>query len=115
MRKCRYGKGIGSWRIGPGLPGGSYHAALSENLSVSDREYGKTIPPPLDRSSFDHNESGQEIVLFRDSLGSCYATQVQSQEEQVTGVREGVNCPGGSNHLESSSRPDNPWLMPLIP
>ncbi len=98
-----------------GASGGSYHAALSENLSVSDREYGKTIPPPLDRSSFDHNESGQEIVLFRDSLGSCYATQVQSQEEQVTGVREGVNCPGGSNHLESSSRPDHPWLMPLIP
>ncbi|MFP5232457.1 MAG: peptide-N4-asparagine amidase [Acidobacteriota bacterium] len=98
-----------------GASGGNYKAALSENLNTSDREYGKTIPPPLDRSNFDHDESGQEIVQFRDSLGSCYTAQVQSQEERVTGVREGVNCPGGSNHLDSDSRPDNPWLMPLIP
>ncbi len=107
------GHRITLYRIG--ASGENYKAALSENLNTSDREYGKTIPPPLDRSSFDHNESGQEIVQFNDSLGSCYATQVQSQEERVTGVREGVNCPGGSNHLESNSRPGDPWLMPLIP
>ncbi len=96
-------------------PGGSYHAALDENLKTSDLEYGKTISPPLDGSKFDHQESGEETVQFRDSLGSCYAAQVQSQEERLTGVREGVNCPGGSNHLESRSRPDDPWLMPLVP
>ncbi len=95
--------------------GAFYHADLDENLRSSDREYGETIPPPLDRSNFDSSQSGQEIVQFRDSLGSCYATGLISRDEQLTGIREGVNCPNGISHLNSDSRPDNPWLMPLVP
>ena len=95
--------------------GAAYHALLNESLDTRDRAYGKTIPPPLDRSNFNHQESGRETVNFKDSLGSCYHTEIQSHEERLTAVHEGAGCPNHSNHLHSRSRPDHPWLMPLQP
>lgn len=94
--------------------GGVYHARLNESLTTQDRAYGKTIPPPLDRSSFDHEESGQETVVFKDSLGSCYQAAIASSEERLTAVHEGMGCADGGSHLDSRSRPDDPWLMPLL-
>jgi hypothetical protein len=93
--------------------GAVYHAFLEEDLDARDHAYGKTIPPPLDLSSFDHEESGRETVLFKDSFGSCYKTQIESREERITAAHEGTGCPGRINHLDSRSRPDHPWLMPL--
>jgi Peptide N-acetyl-beta-D-glucosaminyl asparaginase amidase A len=95
--------------------GDTYHALLEENVDARDRAYGKTIPPPLDRSNFDHQEAGQETVQFKDSLGSCYDAEIVSREERLTAVHEGMGCPDHSQHLNSRSRPDNPWLMPLHP
>jgi len=95
--------------------GVGYHARLAENLTTRDRAYGKTIPPPLDRSYFDHEESGQETVQFKDSLGSCYRATIVSNEERLTAAHEGMGCSDGRNHLDSRSRPDDPWLMPLHP
>lgn len=95
--------------------GGVYDARLAEDLDTQDRADGMTIPPPLDRSDFDHKELGQESVQFKDSLGSCYHVEIASREERLTAVREGMGCPGRKNHLDSRSLPDNPWLMPLVP
>ncbi len=95
--------------------GGVYHALLRENLATRDRAFGKTIPPPLNRSHFHHEESGQETVRFKNSLGSCYQTRIVSDKERLTSVHQGMGCPGDSNHLNSRSRPDQPWLMPLRP
>jgi hypothetical protein len=95
--------------------GKPYHAQLSENLTTRDRAYGKTIPPPLDRSTFHHNQSGQESVTFRDSLGSCYQADLASRRERLTAIRLGTACPGHKNHIASQSRPGNPWLLPLQP
>ena len=92
-----------------------YHATLKENVDTRDRAYGKTIPPPLDRSNFDHKESGQETVQFHDSLGSCYQAAIKSHEEQLTTLHKGMGCPGNNNHLDPRSRPDDPWLIPLHP
>ncbi len=93
--------------------GGVYRANLEENLNARDRAYGKTIPPPLDRTTFNHEESGQETVQFKDSLGSCYQAEIASQEERLTAVHAGIGCPGHRNHVDNRSRPDHPWLMPL--
>ena len=95
--------------------GTTYRAALKENILTRGRAYGKTIPPPLDRSSFDHKGSGQEAVQFDDSLGSCYQAAIASRKERLTAVREGMGCPRHSNHLDPRSRPDDPWLLPLHP
>ncbi len=95
--------------------GAVYHAALKENIDTRDHAYGKTIPPPLDHSNFNHMQSGQETVQFYDSLGSCYQAAIVSREEQLTAVREGAGCAGHRNRLNLSSRPDDPWLMPLHP
>ncbi len=95
--------------------GGVYKASLEENLSARDRAYGKAIPPPLDRSNFDHEESGQETVRFNDSLGSCYQAKIVSREERIVALHEGKGCPDRSNRFNSRSLPDNPWLMPLQP
>lgn len=95
--------------------GDIYRATLNENVDARDRAYGETIPPPLDRSDFDHQEAGQETVEFKDSLGSCYAAEIGSHEERLTAVHEGMGCADHSNDLKSRSRPDDPWLMPLHP
>ncbi len=100
---------------GTNPPGGVYHALLEEDLDARDRAYGKAIPPPLDRSNFNHEESGQETVRFTDSLGSCYQAEIASNEERVTAVHAGMGCPDHSNYLNKRSRPDHPWLMPLHP
>ena len=94
---------------------GTYHAALRENLITHDRAYGKAIPPPLDSTNFDHKEYGQEAVLFNDSLGSCYQSNVVSHNERLSTIHEGVGCPDHTNHLNPRSRPDAPWLVPLHP
>lgn len=95
--------------------GPAYHAQLTENLITRDRAYGKTIPPPLDRSTFHHEQSGQESVTFRDSLGSCYQAAIASHHERLTAIQEAAGCPGHKNHIRSESRPGNPWLLPLRP
>lgn len=95
--------------------GAIYRARLEENLDARDRAYGKTIPPPLDRSSFNHEESGRETVQFKDSFGSCYQAEIESREERLSAVEEGIGCPDRSNHLSRRSRADHPWLMPLQP
>jgi len=109
----RQGHEISLRRVNAG--GGVYDAHLSEDLDTRDRAYGKTIPPPLDRSRFDHEEAGQETVEFKDSLGSCYRAEIASREERLTAVHEGVGCAGDRNYLDSRSRPGHPWLMPLLP
>jgi hypothetical protein len=90
-----------------------YHAVLEETLSTRDHADGKTIPDPLDRSSFVYDEAGSERASFTDSMGSCYRTAIQSRNERLTAVSEGTGCPGKVNHLDSRSRPDHPWLAPL--
>jgi hypothetical protein len=94
-------------------PGGAYHAVLDENLSTRDHADGKAIPDPLDRSSFPYHEKGSEQASFTDSLGSCYHTAIQSRNERLVAVSEGTGCPGKANHLDSRSRPDHPWLLPV--
>jgi len=94
--------------------GAVYHAVLDENLATRDRADGKTIPDPLDRTSFAHDEAGSEQVRFTDSLGSCYRTDIQSRNERLTAVSEGNGCPGNANRLDGRSRPGHPWLMPLV-
>ena len=93
--------------------GAAYHAVLDENLATRDRADGKTIPDPLDRTSFAHDEAGSEQVRFTDSLGSCYRTAIRSRNERLTAVSEGKGCPGKANRLRSRSRPGHPWLLPL--
>jgi hypothetical protein len=94
--------------------GTTYRAVLEENLSARDHADGKTIPDPLNRSSFAYNEAGSEQASFTDSIGSCYRTAIQSRNEHLTAVSEGTGCPGKVNHLDSRSRPDHPWLAPLL-
>jgi len=94
--------------------GASYHAVLDEGLATRDHADGKTIPDPLDRSSFAYHEAGNEQVSFTDSLGSCYSTALQSREERLAAASEGRGCPGNANHLDRRSRPDHPWLAPLV-
>ncbi|WP_329740849.1 peptide-N4-asparagine amidase [Dyella sp. A6] len=93
--------------------GAVYHAVLDENLATRDHADGNTIPDPLDRSRFAHDEAGSERATFRDSLGSCYSTALRSRDERLTRVAQGTGCPGDVNHLDSRSRPDHPWLVPL--
>ncbi|HKR75598.1 MAG TPA: peptide-N4-asparagine amidase [Rhodanobacter sp.] len=95
--------------------GAAYHAVLDENLATRDHADGKTIPDPLDRSSFAYDEAGNEQASFTDSLGSCYRTIIQSRDERLAAAGEGGGCPGNANHLDSRSRPDHPWLAPLRP
>ncbi|BFI96497.1 MAG: hypothetical protein RSP_20070 [Rhodanobacter sp.] len=96
-----------------GARGADYHAVLDESLATRDRADGKTIPDPLDRSRFAHDETGSEQVAFSDSLGSCYRTGIQSRDERLVAASEGGGCPGGGNRLDVRSRPGHPWLMPL--
>lgn len=93
--------------------GAAYHAVLEETLSTRDHTDGRTIPDPLDRSSFRYDEAGSEQASFTDSLGSCYRAAIQSRNERLTAVSEGTGCLGNVNHLDSRSRPDHPWLAPL--
>ncbi|HEX8779372.1 MAG TPA: peptide-N4-asparagine amidase, partial [Rhodanobacter sp.] len=93
--------------------GATYHAVLDENLAARDHADGKTIPDPLDRTTFPHDEAGSEQVSFTDSLGSCYRAAIQSRDERLTAAGEGSGCPGNANRLDSRSRPDHPWLAPL--
>lgn len=95
--------------------GNAYHAVLDENLSSSVHADGKTIPDPLDRSSFAYDEAGSERVGFTDSLGSCYRADIRSRGERLVAATQGVGCPGDVNRLEPRSRPDHPWLAPLQP
>lgn len=94
--------------------GTAYHAVLDENLSTRDHADGKAIPDPLDRSSFAYDEVGSEQASFTDSMGSCYRTAIQSRNERLTAISEGAGCLGNANHLDSRSRPDHPWLTPLL-
>jgi len=96
-----------------GVHGMPYHAVLDEKLATRDHADGNTIPDPLDRSDFAHDEAGSEQVSFTDSLGSCYRTTLRSRNERLTRVDEGDGCPGRVNRLDSRSRPDHPWLVPL--
>lgn len=95
--------------------GKTYRAQLNENLTTRDLAYGETIPPPLDRTTFHHHESGHESVTFRDSLGSCYQAAIASRHERLTAIQQGKGCPGHKNRLRGPSRPGNPWLLPLRP
>ncbi|MGC8549442.1 MAG: peptide-N4-asparagine amidase [Acidobacteriaceae bacterium] len=95
--------------------GRPYHAHLTESLTTRDRACGKTIPPPLDRTTFHHQQSGQESVTFRDSLGSCYQATIASHHERLTAIHEGAGCPSHHNQIRSHSRPGHPWLLPLQP
>ena len=92
----------------------AYRAALDESLSTRDHADGKTIPDPLDRSTFPYDEAGSEQASFTDSMGSCYRAAIQSRNERLTAVSEGTGCIGKANHLDSRSRPDHPWLTPLL-
>jgi Peptide N-acetyl-beta-D-glucosaminyl asparaginase amidase A len=94
--------------------GAAYHAVLDESLSTRDHADGKTIPDPLDRSSFPYDEAGSEQASFGDSMGNCYRAAIQSRNERLTAVSEGTGCLGKANHLDSCSRPDHPWLVPLL-
>lgn len=94
--------------------GATYYAVLDESLSTRNHADGKTIPDPLDRSSFPYDESGSEQASFTDSMGNCYRAAIQSRNERLTAVSEGTGCPGKANHLDSRSRPDQPWLAPLL-
>jgi hypothetical protein len=94
--------------------GPAYQAVLDESLVTRDRADGKTIPDPLDRSSFMYDEAGSEQASFTDSLGSCYRAAIQSRNERLTAVRQGTGCRGKTSHLDSRSRPDHPWLAPLL-
>lgn len=94
--------------------GTTYHAVLDENLITRDHADGKTIPDPLDSSSFAYDELGSERASFADSIGSCYRTAIQSRNERLTAMSEGTGCLGKVNHLDSRSRPDHPWLSPLL-
>lgn len=94
--------------------GAAYHAVLDESLSARDHADGKTIPDPLDSSSFPYGEAGSEQASFADSIGSCYRVAIQSRNERLTAISEGAGCPGKANHLDSRSRPDHPWLAPLL-
>ena len=91
-----------------------YHAVLEESLTTRDHADGKTIPDPLDRSSFAYHEMGSEQASFTDSMGSCYRAAIQSRNERLTAISEGARCLGTANHLDSRSRPDHPWLTPLL-
>jgi hypothetical protein len=91
----------------------AYHAVLDESLSARTDTDGKSIPDPLDRSSFRYQEEGREQASFSDSMGSCYRAAIQSHEERLTAASAGTGCPGKANHLDSRSRPDHPWLTPL--
>ena len=93
--------------------GATYHAVFDENLATRDHADGKTIPDPLDKTTFPHDEAGSEQVSFTDSLGSCYRAAIQSRDERLTAAGEGRGCPGDANRLDSRSRPDHPWLAPL--
>lgn len=93
--------------------GKPYHAVLDENLTTRDHADGKTIPDPLDASDFPYAEVGSEQVSFRDSLGSCWRTALQSRDEKLTQVNVGQGCPADKNVLHERSRPDHPWLAPL--
>jgi hypothetical protein len=97
------------------ISGKPYSAQLHESLTTRDRADGKTISPPLDRTTFHHQQSGHEAVTFRDSLGSCYQAAIASRHERLTSIQQGEGCPGHKNHLRSQSRPGNPWLQPLHP
>lgn len=92
-----------------------YHAVLDERLATRDHADGKTIPDPLDRTRFPHDEAGSERVSFHDSLGSCYRSSIQSRDERLMAASEGSGCPGNANRLDGRSRPDHPWLAPLEP
>jgi hypothetical protein len=96
-----------------GAQGAAYHAVLDESLATRDHADGKTIPDPLDRSSFPYHEAGSAQASFTDSLGSCYRTAIRSRDERLAAAGEGAGCPGGANRLDSRSRPDHPWLAPL--
>jgi hypothetical protein len=92
----------------------AYHAILEESLGTRVHADGKTIPDPLDRSSFAYDEGGTEEASFIDSMGSCYRTAIQSRNERLAAVNEGTGCPGKANHLDGRSRPDLPWPAPLL-
>ena len=96
------------------VQGATYQAVLDESLSTRDHADGKTIPDPLDRSSFPYDEAGSEQASFTDSMGSCYRTAIQSRNNRLTAVSEGTGCLGNANHLDGRSRPDHPWLAPLL-
>jgi hypothetical protein len=93
--------------------GAAYHAVLDESLVTRDHADGKTIPDPLDRSSFAYHEAGSEQASFTDSLGSCYRTAIRSRDERLTAASEGHGCPGNASRLDGRSRPDHPWLVPV--
>lgn len=93
--------------------GKPYHAVLDESLATRDHADGKTIPDPLDASDFPYAEAGSEQVSFRDSLGSCWRTTLQSRDERLAAASAGQGCPDGRNVLRERSRPDHPWLAPL--
>lgn len=95
--------------------GAAYHALLDENLATRDHAPGKPIPDPLDHTDFAYNEVGDEQATFTDSLGSCYRTAIQSRDGRLIKASEGAGCSGNANRLDSRSRPDHPWLMPLDP
>jgi len=98
-----------------GGQGAAYHAVLDEQLATRDHADGKTIPDPLDRSSFAHDQAGSEQVGFSDSLGSCYRAAIQSRDQRLTAAKQGNGCPGNVNRIDGRSRPDHPWLLPLEP
>lgn len=49
---------------------------------------------------------GQHGYSFRDSQGSCYQTDLTTQDGAVTDELTGVNCPGRVNRLFWASHPD---------
>jgi hypothetical protein len=101
-------------KVVPGNPHASiYTASLKNILSSQDKALGKSIPKPLNETSFAHHQRGQQRVTFKDSFGSCYRTRLESQNERLTNVFQGGQCPHHLNHLIWRSRPNNPWLMPL--
>jgi len=93
--------------------GRPYEATLRESLATRDHTYGETISPPLDHSRFPYRQSGEESAAFHDSLGSCYQAALASRHERLTGMRLGQGCPQHQNRLRSTSRPEDPWLLPL--
>ncbi|WP_158545080.1 peptide-N4-asparagine amidase [Dyella monticola] len=49
-------------------------------------------------------QHGQQSYRFSDSLGSCYAQQVETRDQAVVAVESGHGCPNQANHLDGHSQ-----------
>lgn len=81
-----------------------WRPAIGRHITRLNHEAGLTFA--VDEAHQPTLWQGQHSHGFRDSQGSCWRTDLATQDGVVTSTLTGVNCPGGINRLFWASHPD---------